>query len=134
MVHSILAEIRERSDIDAAMDRIVFEGIEAAGSKSELKQLVTDVIEHPEIRRFFSGDWEIRREQEILTPDHQVLRPDRVLTRDSQAVIIDFKTGKPSSSHAQQLQNYGEKLAVMGYQKIEKYLVYLNELKVEEVQ
>lgn len=133
LVHSILAEIRDKSDIDTAMDRMVFEGIESAEKKSDLKKLVTEVIDHKEISRFFTGDWEIRREQEILTPDHRVLRPDRVLTRNEQAVIIDFKTGKANAAHQKQLQEYGDKLAEMGYQKIEKYLVYLNELQVEEV-
>ena len=76
----------------------------------------------------------VRNEQDILSSSGHWVRPDRVVTRGSEAVLIDFKTGKEDIKHADQLHDYSLLLQEMGYYPIRSLLVYLKEtVKVLDV-
>ncbi len=134
LVHAVIAEIRNRSDVEKAVDKVIFEGMAKDVQRDDLHKLILQVIDHPSVKPFFDSDWEIRREQEILTTETRLLRPDRVLTKGDAAIIIDFKTGNPNESHHHQLRTYSHTLTEMGYCSIQRYLVYLKDhLEVVEV-
>ena len=50
--------------------------------------------------------------------------PDRLLFSEGKTVVVDYKTGNPDSSHILQIKNYASVLKQMGYDNIEKYLIY----------
>jgi ATP-dependent exoDNAse (exonuclease V) beta subunit len=127
LVHELLSTIRTLEDGDDVLEKIAFDGLLPDNERDQLKRIVQEVSQHPDIRPFFQTDWEIRREAEILTPDARTLRPDRTLTKGDQAVIVDFKTGSPDDRHRSQLNEYGALLTTMGYRSVKKYLVYLQE-------
>ena len=52
-------------------------------------------------------------------------RPDRVMIRDGQVTVIDYKFGEPSPRHRQQAAAYREILAHMGYTGIRSWLWYV---------
>jgi ATP-dependent exoDNAse (exonuclease V) beta subunit len=133
LVHDVLARIRTEADIDREVDRCFFEGELTSSQADELKSLIREVTSHPTLSGFFDSGWDVRREQEIITPEGDLLRPDRVLIRKKEAVVIDFKTGKPEEKHHLQLQQYGKLLEKMGYTGIKRYIVYLNDFAVKEV-
>jgi len=43
------------------------------------------------------------------------LRPDRVNIKDGNAVLIDYKTGKTSNQHINQINKYAESLIALKY-------------------
>jgi CRISPR/Cas system-associated exonuclease Cas4 (RecB family) len=49
------------------------------------------------------------------------------------AIVVDYKTGKPLTKHTLQIKEYGNLLEEMGYKHIEKYLLYINNLKIVTV-
>jgi len=133
IVHDVIAAISNPEEIDAVLERQRFEGLISEDEKYEVRELVVQVMEHPVLKGFFDTDWEVKREQEILTPEAKTLRPDRVLVREKEAILIDFKTGKQHEAHWEQVLNYADKLTGMGYEKVKKYLVYLPGPEVVEV-
>lgn len=83
---------------------------------------------------WFSGRYEIYRECEIISPDGSVLRPDRVLIKDDEAVVIDYKFGeyRPGNpKYVRQIRAYMRLLSAMGFSKVSGALWYVNEDKVE---
>jgi hypothetical protein len=44
--------------------------------------------------------------------------------------VVDYKTGAPDDSHKNQIINYANVLQQMGYNNIEKYLIYTNDDKL----
>ena len=71
---------------------------------------------------------------EILTPEGHAVRPDRVIIKDGEAVIVDYKTGRAIEKYGKQLEKYAEYLEAMGYKNVRKYLLYLEpEVRLEEV-
>jgi CRISPR/Cas system-associated exonuclease Cas4 (RecB family) len=91
------------------------------------------VLSVKDIAEFFSGEWQVMCEREIILPTGELLRPDRVLINDGHAIVIDFKTGKENKSHEVQLKRYAEVLEQMNYNPVEKYLVYLSERRVKKL-
>ncbi|MFM8431543.1 MAG: 3'-5' exonuclease, partial [Bacteroidota bacterium] len=134
LVHELLSTIGTLEDVEPALDKIRFDGLLPEDEKEQLKSIVLEVTSHPDIKRFFETDWEIKRESEILTPEGEMFRPDRTLTKGKEAVLVDFKTGSASPEHESQLLNYCSLLKSMGYESVTNYLVYLKDgPKVVEV-
>ncbi|NIV38061.1 MAG: hypothetical protein GWN58_54195, partial [Anaerolineae bacterium] len=70
---------------------------------AQLEQQLAVLFQDPQVKDWFSSAWEAKQEKAILMPSGQVLRPDRVLVRGDQAVVIDFKTGGRHSHHPEQV-------------------------------
>ena len=51
----------------------------------------------------------------------------------TRTVIVDYNTGMKSTSDKTQVELYAGVLAQMGYPNVQAFLVYLKDLKVEEV-
>ena len=76
----------------------------------------------------------MRPEAEILSPGGHTFRPDRVIIRGEQAIVVDYKTGRTMEKYKTQLLQYGSSLEEMGYKEVRKYLLYLEpEVRLEEV-
>ena len=130
LVHKILAEIRSEDEIEKTISKYYFEGLFSETEKKKLEEEMRLLFLIPEVKNFFSKEWSVKAEREIMLPGGEMLRPDRVLMNDNKAVVIDFKTGKESPSHVKQISKYAEILSSMNYVDVEKYLIYVNEKRV----
>ena len=61
-----------------------------------------------------------------FNPKKRAEKTGRNISKNT-TIIIDYKTGTPSSSHNDQINNYAFILQQMGYANIEKYLIYTND-------
>jgi len=72
-------------------------------------------------------------ERSLLTSD-KILRPDRIMYHENEAVVVDYKTGeKKSDNYNQQVLRYAQILKETGFEKVEGYLWYINQNEVEKV-
>ncbi|HRH66294.1 MAG TPA: UvrD-helicase domain-containing protein [Bacteroidia bacterium] len=133
LVHKILSIIRHPEEVSKAVQSVIYEGLISGKEKVILTREIEDVLAVEQIAAFFDSGWESRTEREIILPDGRILRPDRVIYKENQTRIIDFKTGKKQKSHEEQIIQYAGILEKMGYQGIKKYLVYIADKSVVEV-
>jgi CRISPR/Cas system-associated exonuclease Cas4 (RecB family) len=84
-------------------------------------------VNHPKLADFFSEHRTILNEQEILTTDGKSLRPDRIVLDGKRATIIDYKTGKASPSHKEQIANYAAVLSEMDFEVKQSIIVYIDQ-------
>ncbi len=140
MLHTLFSTIKSTEDIDSAIDRLVFEGIVADIQEEEaIRQLTHHAFALPQVQDWYSGQWKLFRECDIIWMEKgelHIRRPDRVMTDESgHVIVVDFKFGKPRRSYARQVQDYIELLAHMGYNRklIEGYLWYVDEDRVERI-
>jgi len=87
------------------------------------------VFKNEELKTYFTTDWKVKTETEVLLPGGETYIPDRVITKDNMVKVIDYKTGSilKLESHKNQLINYASILKRMGYENIELLLVYIDE-------
>lgn len=133
LLHNILSKIKTANNIDEVLKTFYNEGIIDKNEFSEFSKSITRLLNIKEINPFFKEGLNVKTEAELILPDGSLFRPDRVVLYEDKAVVIDFKTGKPSEKHRDQLNKYGEILTGMGQAKTEKYLVYLEDEKVIQV-
>jgi ATP-dependent exoDNAse (exonuclease V) beta subunit len=133
-MHYILSEINSVADIPLVMKRMLKQGIISTEEKPELENKIVRMLQNKNLEHYFNGDLKHKNEAEIITETGEILRPDRIIFDKDEAVVIDYKTGKPDpKKYAMQMSIYAMALQKMGYIKIKKLLVYLDEDLVEEV-
>jgi hypothetical protein len=95
----------------------------------ELERLITEIVDHPKLKIAFSPGVRVYNERDILMPDGQRKRPDRICMLPSgEVILIDYKTGAVENKHKNQLQEYAIHLADVGLQVTQQYLVYSGEV------
>ncbi len=134
IVHGILEKIRYKDDLRNTIDSYFFEGLIENDAKASIKNTLEEILKLPHVAEWFSEDWAIMNEREILMPDGTIYRPDRVITKGFKAKVIEYKTGQSESQHKTQVKKYGEALHELGYEKVEKYILYLEEKRVVPIE
>jgi hypothetical protein len=81
----------------------------------------------------FSGDKKIRNEADIQLANGQWLRPDRVVTHNKSAWVIDYKTGEERKEHKSQIEDYKSAMYQLGFSEVEGLLIYLDSENVVNV-
>ena len=139
LLHTLFSVIETEADIDDAISRLVFEGVIGnTGTEEEIRALTRRAFSLPQVKDWYSGTWRLFNECDIIWQENGELhtrRPDRVMMREGEIVVVDFKFGKPDKRYNKQVQGYMQLLARMGYDAghIRGYLWYVEEEKIEEV-
>lgn len=127
LVHFALSQIRTAVDVDPILERLEREGHCSKEAAVDIKQKIMAVVDHPKLQPFFQEGPQIWNEQEILTVNGPSLRPDRMVISGNEATIIDYKTGKPSPSHKEQIAQYADVLKEMGHTIKHSIIVYIDQ-------
>lgn len=132
-VHYALSLIKTSADINTAMTAMQIEGLIDETEKKNIKTSIEKLIENPSLKNLFEGNNEILNEREILTPNGNMHRPDRVVKTPSEVIIVDYKTGIQSESHQKQLKKYINLYKDMGYEHVSGKLIYIKENNVFDI-
>jgi ATP-dependent helicase/nuclease subunit A len=98
-----------------------------------IEQRLHQVFNLPEVQMWFGDNWDkILCERTVMNNSRKKI-PDRVMLKGKQAVIVDYKTGEKKDSYFAQVNDYAQILESMGYQVIQKYLLYIGEDTAEVV-
>ncbi|MCK5824792.1 MAG: UvrD-helicase domain-containing protein [Ichthyobacteriaceae bacterium] len=127
IVHNVLADVITKEDIDSAITKLTLSGNVTVSEIDNIKLIVENLIDNKVISKYFSNDYEIKNEQDILIPGEKSIRPDRVAIKNNLATIIDYKTGLRKEEHTNQINTYADALTKLGYIVENKILVYLND-------
>ena len=125
-IHFILSKIHKTDDLEDVISDLASQGIIIEDEVAAIREKLSYFLNDPAITPFFSSDWVIKNEAEILLPDGSSYRPDRLLFKGKEVKIIDFKTGAPAEGHKDQLRKYAKALSDMGYVVVGMFLLYLD--------
>ncbi len=142
IMHRLFASIRTADDIDRALDALIAEGIVATGDgiTEDMRQETHRAFADERVQGWFDGSWtQLFNERNIIQMADGRLkqqRPDRVMMRGNDVVVIDYKFGKPSKKHITQVHGYMDLLSRMGYadKNITGYLWYVDSMEIEQVE
>lgn len=101
---------------------------------------IEKAVQNPVAFEWFHPGWTLYREAEIMIPGtSRVLRPDRVMMKEDEVIIVDYKFGEQALSqqekHIAQIRQYREQIQAMEPQKkkIKLYLWYIDQDCIQEV-
>ena len=125
--HEILSKIITNKDVDNIVTQYHQQGLIDEVQLKVIKEAMHSVVNHSELKSYFSEEVTVFNEREIVDIDNQVVIPDRlVFNAQNEVTIIDYKTGNPSKEHHQQLLKYEKVLKSMHFKVAKKLLVYMN--------
>ena len=68
------------------------------------------------------------------TPAISAVFPVRVMMKDGEVIVVDFKFGKKRKAYNKQVKEYMDLLSDMGYEHIRGYLWYVFNNELEEIE
>lgn len=143
LYHGIFQYIHTIDDVPYAIQMLKSKGcfgslLDADEAQKVVTAMITDIsVEHPE---WFSTDWQVLNERAILFLENKMMttrRPDRVVIKGKEAIIIDYKTALgtvkrnaegtlvPPSENKRQIEEYKLLLSEIGYTDVKAYLWYI---------
>ena len=138
VMHSLFSMIRTPNDVPGAIARLRMEGIiESDKHEQQTLKLVNWALKHPQVKEWFSGEWNLYNECAILYRENgelQTRRPDRVMMKDGEVIVVDFKFGKPYPEYNIQVKEYMDLLHGMGYEQVSGYLWYVFYNQLEKIE
>ncbi|MFT7033006.1 MAG: ATP-dependent helicase/nuclease subunit A [Cyclobacteriaceae bacterium] len=133
IVHSILSKVVLRKDFEKALKSAEVEFGLGDEEMNQIKGKLRSIFSIEGVNDWFSDEWEVKSEMSIITETGHIKIPDRVMIKDKNAVVVDYKTGEENERNRRQVADYKTILGQMGYERVEGYLLYINLNKVEKV-
>ncbi len=130
LLHTLFASIDTKEDLPAAIERLLFEGvIESAEKAEEIRKVAEKALSLEEVEDWYSGEWTLYNECSIIYNNEQgkmqTRRPDRVMMKKNEVVVVDFKFGKKKPEYSIQVREYMSLLSEMGYTDVKGYIWYV---------
>lgn len=134
LMHEIVSKIQTRTDIEDAVEEYHISGDITKEQKAEVISLLHTYLSNPQVSAWYSGDYRVLNEVQILQPKGTFSRPDRVMIRGEEAIVIDYKFGeKEDRKYIRQVKYYTDQIKKMGYKDVKGYICYITLEKVVEV-
>lgn len=134
LMHRLFQEIRTTNDIDGAIDKLIFQGLIKEADKPAMSNEVKTLLSEKPFTDWFNGHWTVLNEAGIFVPSEHLYRPDRVMIKDEETLVVDYKFGKIQDSRYNiQVKRYVNYLREMGYSKAEGIIWYVNLNVLERV-
>lgn len=133
LFHDLLSKLTHEKNIRLKVTDFIQESVTDPDIAARLLRESEYFIEMGMGNNWFDESYETVNEAELLLEDGSILRPDRLLIKDKQVIIIDYKTGNEERHHAEQVKQYASVLEKMGYSDIKIFLIYTSLQKLKEV-
>jgi ATP-dependent exoDNAse (exonuclease V) beta subunit len=136
LMHSILELFSNGQPISQIVKTFIEQQIISEKDGWAITELLENALKNPIAKNWFSEDWTVvKSEVNIINPNSKRLRrPDRVMFRDEEAIVIDYKFGiNIIEDHKKQVSRYMQSLSQMGYSNVKGYVWYVNLDNIIEV-
>nr|WP_297337021.1 UvrD-helicase domain-containing protein [Algoriphagus sp.] len=133
LVHEILEKSDTLKQAELELDAFYFEGRLSTEEKAEVRSQLRALFDHPLFASWFDPDQLSLNEQGILLPGGKQKRPDRILLKPEEAVVVDFKTGEEQDRYSKQIREYMDLVHSLTQKPCKGYLCYLETGKIKEV-
>lgn len=139
ILHQVFSTIQTADDVESALSQLRIDGVlNAAPDEEKLREMLQRRLQTPKVKEWFSGQWEVYNERDILTVDEQsgevkTYRPDRVMVNGTEMIVVDFKFAAQRPEHVSQVKGYMELLRQMSHLTVKGYLWYVYPNKIVTV-
>jgi len=133
LLHELFEKIATVVDVLPSLKRMVSEGKIDTKTSEEYLHIIADLLSEEPFKSWFSGEWKVLNERDILRGDEKRHRPDRVMIKNDKLVVVDYKTGSKSDKDFVQVRGYLKDFSKMGYLLPKGYLWYISNNEIVEV-
>jgi superfamily I DNA/RNA helicase len=124
--HEVLSKANNKAEMDKILMQMQFLGTISTAQAETIMNSLKSIWELPDYNKWLCN-YSIISERDISV-NGQLYRPDKIFYNEKETIIVDFKTGKKSSTHKKQVRNYIETIAKMGFPNPIGCLLYLSDI------
>ncbi len=129
-LHEALSLVNETGQLPKVIDELVLKGKMEVELSARIREQAETILAFAPYRDLFEGALEILREQDILLSESETKRPDVIIRKEEETIILDYKTGLEEAKHAKQVKTYCNTLAAMGFPQVKGLIFYTSSLKL----
>ena len=100
---------------------------------AELTKKAERTFQKLDEKKIFEGKVKIYNESTIISSIDSIKRPDKIILKDNETIIIDFKTGNKKEKDLKQIKEYVSVLNEMELPSIKAFLFYTSTEELVEV-
>ena len=113
VLHGILQFVKTRDDAANAVKKAVRMGLIASTEVDYVKSELEEIFNNPQTKSWFDGTYkEVWNERTIISKE--IYRPDRIMEKDGELLVVDYKFGEPNNKYNFQIKNYIKLLTQIG--------------------
>ena len=134
LMHEIVSAVSTVGDVERAAERYYISGDITLEQKAEVIDLLHKFLARDLVSEWYTGDYRVLNEVQILQAGGKFVRPDRVMIKGKDAIVIDYKFGeKENAQYVRQVKNYVSQIKKIGYENVKGYICYVRLDKIVEV-
>lgn len=134
LMHEIISKVESLDDIDEVIDSYYHSGYLTSDEKAKTSETIYNFLNSELVKDWYSKNYRVLNETEILQAKGGFVRPDRVMIKEDEAVVIDYKFGeKEDKKYLKQVKHYASQISKMGYKNVKGYVCYVTLNKILEV-
>lgn len=132
-LHALLAETDDLAHPEIPLAKLRLKGIIEEELQERLQSSLGKLIELPAYRSLFENAQKILREQPILLGEAENKRPDLIILKENETLVLDYKTGMKSDKHIKQVSQYVQVLKKMNYPDVKGFVYYTGQAEMVEL-
>ncbi|MDD4516180.1 UvrD-helicase domain-containing protein [Massilibacteroides sp.] len=126
LMHDLLSLIYTHDDILPAIESYYQAGIINRTEVEQLQKQLNRSLNGTEVRSWFDGSFHTLNETDILFGKGLAKRPDRVMIKDGEVVVVDYKFGEiEEKKYSKQIKSYVDLIKAIGYKQVYGYIWYV---------
>lgn len=126
--HLVMSLVNDKQDIIPTLQKLISTGEVSRDFKEKIEKKAFDLFEDKMFHSLFENAHQIINEQNIIISSDEVVRPDKIILKENETIVIDFKTGKEKALDMKQMTMYIKHLQEAGYPNVKGYLCYIENL------
>lgn len=129
--HLAMAAINHPAEIQQKLNALVRTGDVEEKFCKTIQDKISSLFADTAFKSLFEDAIEIMNEQSIILDEKNTRRPDKLILKKDQTIVIDYKTGLPAAKYERQMTEYIQTLKQMELPNVRGYLLYTvnNELR-----
>jgi len=132
-LHEALSVINNTEEIPNTLDWLYKEGRIEFQFLDQLSKELSVILENHAYQSLLRDALKISNEQTILIGPNESKRPDKIIFKEHETIVIDFKTGLATSKNEKQVELYKKILSEMNFPNVKGFLFYTSNLLLQEI-
>lgn len=125
LVHEILEKSGTLAECQSILQAFYYEGRISEEERLQVESQLQGLFANPLFASWFDTEGVLLAEQGILLPGGKQKRPDRIILKVAEALIVDFKTGEAYENYEKQLREYMDLVGKLASKPVRGFICYL---------
>ena len=128
VLHGILQFVKTKEDAPRAINRAVRMGLISSKEVDFVKAELAEIVNNPLTSEWYDGTYPVVWNERTIISENNY-RPDRIMEKDGELLVVDYKFGEKNNKYYAQLRNYIKLLKEMNKWSNVRGCLYFHETK-----